>query len=751
MRIFSFVFLAMYLSTFAVFAATVKEIRITGTQRIEPSTVQSYFTLQPGDEATQEALDESLKNLFATGLFADVQLSESQGVVLVRVVENPIVNLIEFEGNDEVKDADLLNEVSLRPRQVFTRTKVQNDVARIYDIYRRDGYYSANVEPKIIQLDQNRINLVFEITEGPITEISKIRFVGNQRYNDQELRGVLTTQEYRWYNFLSSNDRYDQDRLSFDQELLRQFYLRNGYADFRILSSVAELSQDKKDFFLTITLEEGPRYKMGDAKINAELRDLDPKRLLKAITYRRGQWYNADEIKNTTEEMTKVLGDLQYAFVSVTPEVTRNAETRTIDIVYNIGESPRVFVDRINIAGNLATRDKVIRRQFELSEGDPFNRTKLAKSEQKIKDLGYFEKVEVKTSPGTAPDKSVIDVAVQEKSTGELSVGAGFSTADGPLADFGIRERNFLGKGQELQLSGTIAGKRTEFDVSFTEPFFLDRDLSAGIDAFHTTRDQQEDSSFDQKRTGGGFRVGFPLSDKLRQTWRYRFENNQIENIDSDASRFIKDQKGKRTTSAISQRLVFENLDSTLWPTEGIRTWLDTELAGLSGDAQYVSGKVGGAYYYPIAKNWVFNVLGETGAIEGWGDETVRINERFFIGSSTLRGFTRAGIGPRDISTDDALGGNVFYRGSAELSFPIGFPEDMGVAGHAFTDFGSLWKVDLANSADIADSESLRAAAGLGFSWRSPFGPLRIDLAQPYIKEDYDETEFFRFSFGTRF
>ncbi len=751
MRFLTSALFATLLMISAAHASTVKEIRVSGTQRIEPSTVQSYFTLQPGDEATQEALDESLKNLFATGLFADVQLSESQGIVFVRVVENPIVNLIEFEGNEEVKDADLLNEISLRPRQVFTRTKVQNDVARIYDIYRRDGHYSANVEPKIIQLDQNRINLVFEVSEGPVTEISKIRFVGNQRYNDQELRSVLTTQEYRWYNFLSSNDRYDQDRLSFDQELLRQFYLRNGYADFRILSSVAELSQDKEDFFLTITVEEGPRYKMGDAKINAQLRDLDPKKLLKQITYRRGQWYNAEEVKNTTEAMTKALGDMQYAFVSVTPEVTRNPETRTIDIVYNIGESPRVFVDRINIAGNLATRDKVIRRQFELSEGDPFNRTKLAKSEQNIKDLGYFEKVDVKTTPSTSPDKSVIDVTVQEKSTGELSVGAGFSTADGPLADFGIRERNFLGKGQELQLSGTLAGKRSEFDVSFTEPYFLDRDLSAGIDAFHTTRDQQDDSSFDQKRTGGGFRVGFPLSEKLRQTWRYRFEDNKIANVDTDASRFIQDQEGKRTTSAISQRLVYEDLDSTLYPTEGYRTWLDTEIAGLGGNAKYVSGKVGAGYYYPVAKNWIFSAIGETGAIEGWGDETVRINERFFIGGSNLRGFTRAGIGPRDISTDDALGGNMFYRGSAELAFPIGFPEDMGVAGHAFTDFGSLWKLDLADSVDIADSNSIRATAGIGFSWRSPFGPLRIDLAQPYIKEDYDETEFFRFSFGTRF
>ena len=750
MRFITLTILVLLSVTSASFAAQVRDIRVEGAQRIEPSTIMSYFTMRVGDEITQENLDSSLKNLFATGLFADVQLSESQGIVFVRVVENPLINLIEFEGNKEVKDTDLLAEISLRPRQVFTRTKVQNDVMRLYDIYRRDGYYSARVEPKIIQLDQNRVNLVFEVTEGPVTEISKIRFVGNERYSDNELRGVLTTEEYRWYNFLSSNDRYDEDRLSFDQELLRQFYLRNGYADFRILSSVAELSQDKENFFVTITVEEGARYKMGDAKINANLRDLNTQKLLKAITYKRNQWYNADEVKNTIDAMTKSLGDMQYAFVQIEPEINRNPETRTIDITYNIGESPRVFVEKINIAGNLATRDKVIRREFELVEGDPFNRSKLAKSEQNIKDLGYFESVDVKTVPGTAPDKSQIDVTVQEKSTGEISVGGGFSTADGPLADFSIRERNFLGKGQDLLLSSTIAGKRTEFDVAFTEPYFLDRDLSAGIDAFHTTRDQQDESSFDQKRTGGGVRLGFPLSEKWRQSWRYRFEDNQIDNVDADASRFIKDQEGKRTTSAISQRLVYEDLDSTLTPTEGFRGWIDAEAAGLGGNAKYVSGKIGGSYFYPVAKSVVFNILGEGGSIKGWGDEEVKINERYFIGGSNLRGFARAGIGPRDLLTDDALGGNLFYRGSAELSFPIGFPEDVGVLGHAFTDVGSLWSLDQSD-ADIIDENSIRATAGVGLSWRSPMGPLRLDFATPYIKEDYDETEVFRFSFGTRF
>lgn len=742
-------FLALISSS--VFAATVRDIRVTGSERIEPATVLSYLDLKKGDEVTQEVLDNALKGLFATGLFADVNLSETNGIVTVQVAENPVINQIAFEGNDEIKDEELQAEIQLRPRQVFTRTKVQGDVTRLYEIYSRKGQYSAEIEPKVIKLDQNRVNLVFEISEGPVTEINSIRFIGNERFSDEELRAELTSQEHRWYRFLTTSDRFDADRLAFDQERVRQFYLKEGYADFRILSAVSELSQDKKNFYITITVDEGERYKIGDIRINSQIRKLDPNALTDQVTFKVDDWYNAEEVKTSVENMTKRLGDLQYAFVSVIPDVARNQEAKKLDIVFNINESPRVFVERVDIAGNVRTLDKVIRRQVELVEGDPFNRTRLAKSEQEIKDLGYFEKVDVKTLPGTAPDKTVIDVNVTEQSTGELSVGAGFSTADGPLADFRIRERNLLGKGQDLQLAATIAGERTEFDIGFTEPYFMDRDISAGVDLFHITRDQQDESSFDQRRTGGAVRMGYPLSENLRQTWRYRVEQNEIDNVDSDASRFIQDQEGQRFTSAISQRLAYDDLDSRLFPTDGYSLWLDTEFAGLGGDAKYVSGKVGAAYYYPVAKGWVFNLLGETGGIEGVFDEEVKINERYFLGNTTFRGFEKAGIGPRDLATDDALGGNIFYRATAELTFPLGFDEEMGIAGHAFNDIGSLWDVDGNDDVAIADESSLRAAAGVGASWRSPFGPIRVDLAKPYIKEDYDEEELFRFSFGTRF
>lgn len=731
-------------------ASDVRDIRVEGSERVEPATVLTYLGLRKGDPVTQESLDSALKSLFATGLFADVQISETSGVITVKVIENPVLNQIAFEGNDELDDEQLMAEITARPRQVFTRTSVQNDVARLYDIYHRNGRFSADIQPKIIKLDQNRVNLVFEISEGPLTEISSIRFVGNERFSDDELRTVIASKETRWYNILSSADRYDQDRLSYDQELLRQFYLKEGYADFRVVSAISELSQDREKFYVTMTVDEGARYLVGDIRVNSQLRNLDPSSLMKDVSFGSKDWYNAEEVKNTVESMTHSLGDMQYAFAEVVPDVVRNREAKTIDIVFNVNESPRVFVERINIDGNVRTLDKVIRRQMELVEGDAFNRTLVGESEKNVRDLGYFSKVDVKTLPGTAPDKTVLDVSVEEQSTGEVSVGAGFSTADGPLADFRIRERNLLGKGQDLGLSATVAGARTEFDVSFTEPYFMDRDLSVGVDAFHTTRDQQDQSSFDQRRTGTGLRVGYPLSENWRQAWRYRIEQNEITNVDADASRFVKDQEGDRLTSAVSQRLTYEDLDSRLYPTDGISLWMDAELAGLGGDAEYVSGKLGGSYYVPLAKNWTFNLLGETGIVAGYGDGDVQINERYFLGGNTFRGFEKYGVGPRDLVTDDSLGGNQFYRGTAELTFPVGLPEDLGVSGHAFTDIGSLWGLDRTGTG-IVDENSLRASAGVGMTWISPMGPVRIDLSKPYLKEDYDVEQVFQFRFGTRF
>jgi outer membrane protein insertion porin family len=731
-------------------AQNVKRIEINGAQRIEETTISSYMDLKIGDAIDSAKTDKVIKNLFATGLFADVKVENQNGVIKISVVENPLINKIVFEGNKKIKNEELLSEVQLRERQVFTRTKVQSDVTRLNQLYRRQGRFSVSIQPKIIRLDQNRVNLVFEIQEGEVTKVKSVRFVGNTVYSDDKLRSVISTKEDAWFRFLSNNDRYDPDRLSYDRELMRDYYLEQGYADFQILSAVAELSNNKDSFFVTLSIEEGKRYKVGKTNIQSDLRNFDANVLNENINLEEGDWYNAEKVKTSVEKMTNMLGDLQYAFVDIRPDIRKDRANNTIDITFYISETPRVFVERINVNGNIRTLDKVIRREMDLVEGDPFNRSKLAKSEKNIKNLDFFETAKVNVSQGSAPDRTVVDVDVEEKSTGELSVGAGFSTSDGPLADFGIRERNLLGKGQDLKLGAMIAGERTQFDFSFTEPYFLDRDLSAGVDLYHTTTDYQDESSYDQKRTGGALRIGYPLSENWRQTLSYKLLKNEILDVDSDASRYIRDQEGNRTTSAVAQRLVYDTRDSAIMTTSGVTYWLDAEIAGLGGDAKYINAKTGASYYHPLADQWILNVVGETGATSAYGGKDVEINERYFLGGAKLRGFESSGIGPRDTSTKDALGGNYFYRGSAEMSFPIGLPKELGVRGHAFSDFGSLFDLD-ESGANIADEASIRAAAGLGLSWRSPLGPIRLDFSIPYLKEDFDEEEYFRFDFGTRF
>ena len=751
MRVFALSLLSLVVMSGPVMAQVIiDKVRIEGAERIEPSTIMSYLSLSAGDSLTQQSLDKALRDLFSTGLFADVVLRQDGRDLVVEVVENPIINRIAFEGNDQIEDPELLAEIQLRPRQVFTRTRVQSDITRLYQIYRRNGRFSVYIEPKIIKLEQNRVDLVFEVDEGDVTTVKSIRFIGNKVFDDSELRSVISTKESEWYRFLSSDDRYDKDRVAYDQELLRRFYLSHGYVDYRLISANAELSDERDRFFMTFTVEEGERYKIDDVEVNSRLKNYDVSQLDEKIMLKRNEWYNADLMQETADKITDALGDAQYAFVEVVPNVKRNRSDNTVDVTFTINETPRVFVERVDIHGNMRTLDSVVRRQMLLVEGDPYNKSKLARSEQRIKNLDYFEVVDVQTKPGSAPDKTVVDISVAEKSTGELSIGAGYSTSDGPLVDFGVSERNLLGKGQIMSFSTVLAGERTEFSLGFTEPYFLKRDLAAGFEVFHSTRDLQDESSYDQKRSGGALKMGYPLSERWRQTLKYRLESNEIENVQDDASRYIQDQAGKRDTSAVSQRLTYDGRDSSIFPREGGMYWLDTEFAGLGGDAKYVSAKTGYSHYYPIFDKVVLNVLGEVGAIKGYSNTDVQINERFYLGGSTLRGFENAGVGPRDTDSDDALGGNYFYRGTVEASFPVGLPEELGVEGHLFTDAGSLWELDDAGS-DITDKSSLRASAGVGVSWRSPFGPIRVDAGFPIAKESYDEEERIRFNFGTRF
>lgn len=726
----------------------VSDIQVQGTQRIDPGTVRSYMLIQPSDQFDADRLDRSLKALFATGLFADVTIRRQGDALLVNVVENPIINRIAFEGNKRIEDDELSREVELRPRVVFTRTRVQQDVQRIVEIYRRSGRYGVTVEPKVIQQPQNRVDLVFEINEGELTPVQTISFIGNKRFSDSTLRGVIQTKEYAFYRFLSNADTYDPDRLSFDRELLRRFYLESGYADFRVLSAVAELTPDRQSFVVTFTVEEGQPYDFGKIGFEIALPRVTEQDLAELAVTQPGERYNSTKVDESVDAITDKLGNLGYAFVDVRPRVDRHPDARTIDITYQIGEASKVFVERIDIVGNVRTLDQVIRREMNLVEGDAFNVSNMRRSERRIRNLGFFKSVKVTNAEGSAPDRTNIQVAVEEQPTGEISFGVGYSSVDAIIGDVGIRERNLLGRGQDLRFGVSGSASSTEYDISFTEPYFLGRDVAAGFDLFRVEREYDE-SSYDEARTGGTLRAGYDLAPDLRQTVNYTLKNTEIQNVEDDASRFIKDQEGTTVVSQFGQTLTYDKRDNRMDPRDGYIGQFTSEIAGAGGDEQFLRLKAKAAYYVPIDTVWGLAFLAQGGYIIGI-DQDVSIAERFFVGGHTFRGFEKAGVGPRDIDTDDALGGNQYYVGSVELTFPTGLPEDLGMRAFVFTDFGSVWNLD-DDGPEVRDINSVRASLGIGMEFVTAFGRIRVDAAEPVLKEDFDKSELIRFSFGTRF
>jgi outer membrane protein insertion porin family len=737
--------------------SVIRDIRIEGAQRIEAATVRSYLVVAAGDPFDPAKIDQSLKSLFATSFFADVSIRRDGQALVVAVVENPIINRIAFEGNKRVKTEDLGPEVQTRPRGVYTRSRVQNDLERIQELYRRKGRFAARIEPKIVQLEQNRVDLIFEIDEGDTTGVAAINFINNRIFSAGDLKDIMLTKESRWWRFLSSNDNYDPERLRYDQEQLRKYYGRNGYADFKVLTSTAELTPDRDKFFITMTIEEGKKYKFGKISIENDIPGLDIEPLYQAMTMRSGETFNGDRIEETIKALTQRLGDLQYAFVEIDPQLRRN-DDQTVDLIFELAETPRVFVEKIDIVGNYRTLDKVIRREMLLAEGDPFSVSRVRRSEQKVKDLGYFLEVEAKPSEGSAKDQSIITVEVEEQPTGELQLGAGFSSADGLIVNFSFRERNLMGKGQDLRFSTLLSSRSLEIDLGFTEPYFLDRDLAVGVDLFRVVRDNRDTIAYDLESTGFVLRAGYPLSEKLRHLVSYTLANNKIENIRFGSSLFLLGQEGTTLTSAIESTLIYDERNSRLEPTSGYFVALTNTLAGLGGDTRFLKNRISSGIYWGLIEKLVLSLTTEAGYIDGLGKD-LRINDRFFIGGDSLRGFEIGGIGPRNVpdpdnpEDSDALGGTIFSRASLELTSELGLPDELGVKAHAFYDAGTLTaSKETPGPGDIfRDSAKLRMSAGVGVSWKSPFGPIRLDLAYPIAKEPYDQTETLKFSFGTQF
>ena len=716
----------------------VKTITVEGAQRLEPDTVRSYIDLKPGDSYNREALDRALKALFATELFADVQIRDISGALVIQVKENPVINRIVLEGNKRLKEDKIKPEIRLAPRQIFSRSKVRADVARIIELYRRQGRFAATVEPKMVMLDQNRVDVVFEITEGPKSKVRKINIIGNKKFSDGRLRGEMATKQSGITKIFSSGTSYDPDRLAYDQQKLRQFYLTNGYADFRVISAVAELTPDKHDFIITYVVEEGERYHFGDVNVESDIRDLKPETLRPLIKMRKGQWYNAKQVEDTVDTLSETAGLLGYAFADIQPQFDRDKDARTMSVTFKVADAPRVYVERIDINGNTHTKDKVARREFRLAEGDAFNSFKVKRSRDRIQSLGFFQdKLEIEQKRGSTPDKVILEANVEEKSTGELQVSAGYSSLERFIVSLGITEHNFMGKGQELRASVDYSKYSKSIELGFTEPYVFDKNIALGWDIFRrdynsfnfTGNGNDRRTTYNQVTTGFQLRLGVPLTEFTSLALRYGLSYDDVSLdkstyfVDTNgdgtkdtcspviAGRYLCDALGKRLTSSVGYSFVFDNLNNRLHPTRGQRVVFSQDLAGLGGDVRYIKSTVEAHKYWGFGKGFVFSVNGEGGYIKGLGQD-VRLTDRFFLGEPQIRGFDIRGIGPRikrtylqdDLKTplsnsnnnisDDALGGRAYYLGRLELELPLGSGgRELGLRPSIFMDAGAVFGI----------------------------------------------------------
>jgi len=708
--------------------------------------------IAPGDSYNEARVNDSLKALFATGLFSDVKIRKDGGTVVVTVVENPIINQVAFEGNSEVEDSTLSSEVQLKSRSVFTRAKVQADVQRILDVYSRNGRFAASVEPKIINLEHSRVDLVYEIYEGPSTKVRSINFIGNRAFSDSQLRDVITTSQTNWLSFLKPTDIYDPDRLNLDRELIRQFYLKNGYADARVVTAIADLDPGGRGFFITFTVEEGERYRFGEVLIETSLADLDPETLRGRLRTRPGDIYNAAKVDQSIEALTLEISEIGYAFARVRPRADRDPIERTIGVTYLIEQGPRVYIERINIIGNTRTLDYVIRREFRVAEGDAYNRLLVDRARQRLVNLGFFKKVTVTRENGSAPDRVELNVNVIEDSTGELSFGVGYSTQEGVIGDISLTERNLMGRGQFVRLKLGGSFERAQADFSFTEPRFLDRNLAAGFDLFHKEVDYTDQSSYKSQKTGGGVRLGFPIAENIWMNTRYTFLRDEL-NPTIGASQAVLQAAGVNYVSSAGYTIAYDTRNVKRRPSRGLYFSLSQDLAGLGGDVNYLRTVAEGRGYYPIMDKIVLVGRAVGGYITGWDDQEVRLIDSFYKGGETIRGFERSGYGPREIGgNQDALGGTIFYAGTLEARFPIPFvPEELGLGGAIFADAGTLYQPGDTGTTPFFDNSSLRSSVGVSLMWDSPLGPLRADYAYVLTAEDYDKKEAFRFGASTQF
>ncbi len=852
----------------------IRTLRVEGSQRIEPETALSYTKLRVGANFTNETLDQAIKDLLASELFADVTIDGAvSGDIVVRVRENPIINRVLLEGNKRLKADKITKEIKLAPRQIFTRTAVRQDVARIIELYRRQGRFAASVAPKMVSLDQNRVDIIFEISEGPKSKVRQINIIGNEVFNDAKVRAQMATKQASLLTTLSSNTSYDQDRLAYDQQKLRQFYLTQGYADFKVTSAVAELTPDKRDFIITYVVEEGKRYRFGEITVDSEIRDFDNKKLAASLVAKKGDWYNAKKIEDSVDAINQTAGLFGYAFAEVNPEFDRDPEKLLLSINFHIAQAQRTYVERIDINGNTLTKDKVVRREIRVSEGDAFNTFLVKRSQDRINSLGFFqEKLEIQQKPGSAPDRVVLETNVEERATGELNLSIGYSSLEQFIIQGSVRQRNFRGLGQELRASAQFSTFSRQVELGFTEPYLFDKNIGLAFDLFRRDLNNfnfvgtNRQTTYTQVSTGFQIRTSIPLTEYWSVSARYGLTYDQV-GLDQAtfftngvcdplrAGRYLCDQIGNRLTSALGVSLLYDSLNSRIRPTAGQRLSLSGDLAGLGGDVRYLRGRFEGKKFWNVGSGFIFSAGLEGGYIQplegsrGPGIDAVRINDRFYLGEPQFRGFNIRGVGPRvqrlfyqtdanGVQTlndarnqfaDDALGGRAYYLGRLELELPLGAgARELGLRPSIYVDFGALFGVlrplptavfptqtvngvttvlplvqpildsagrqlytvpfdatdnpgftttcDIGFSATpggacvgttsniaqantiqpflerfVGNSASPRLSVGIGVNWNSPFGPLRIDLAQALLRQFGEDTKLITFNVGTQF
>lgn len=749
-----------FASVSAVHAAVVSRIEVRGNQRVDADTIRNYVGIRPGASFSNSDIDEGVKRLFATGLFSDVRINQVGGSLVIVVDEHAIINQVLFQGNKKIKDAQLRNTAQLQPRGAYSASAAEADVQAILAAYSRIGRDDATVTVSTQQLDGGRVNVIFQINEGGRTKIRTINFVGNNAFGDGRLADVISTKRSNFLSFITRNDIYDEQRLRADEETLRRFYYNRGYADFQVISSYAELDETTNEYTLTFTVEEGEKYVFGDITIDSTIAEVDPDSLRPLLETRSGRTYSAKDVEDTIIALTERLAGQGYAFAQVTPRGDRDFANRTISVLYAIDQGPRAYIERIEIRGNVRTRDYVIRREFDLAEGDAFNQVLIQRAKRRLEALDFFESVDIATAPGSEPDQVILVVDLVEKATGELSLGAGYTTGGatpGFVLEGGIGERNFLGRGQAIRVSVSGGKSSRDYMVSFTEPYFLGRRISAGFDIFRQTRNY---TNYNSSVTGGTVRFGLPITTNLSTQLAYNYSVESYTyasgmgpaNVPLAVANAI--TAGNWTKSSVSGSLIYNTIDNMRNPHEGLYATFTTEFAGIGGNANFLKFTSRATYYHTLSEELDIVGLATAGAghVIATGSGPLRVFDLFQSNDRIIRGFAYNGIGPTDLTLGQQLGGTTYFNASAEVQFPLpGVPQSIGFKGALFADAATLYGNSLVGVNAATVGMNWRASVGASLLWNSPFGPLRVDYAVPVMRQPGDRIQNFNFGISTRF